>query len=591
MAAPGRAPSGLQVYRRLLSRSLRYWPLLVMSVVAMVATAATEPAFAWLMKPLLDGSFVERDPTAIKWVPPLIVAVFLLRGVTSFASAYWMAKVARNVVRQLREEMFNKLLRLPVGYFDNTSSGQLLSKLTYNVEQVSSASTDSITILIRDTATVIGLLALMLYHSWLLTLALLVITPVVTMLVIHVTRRLRKISRRIQGTMGAVTHVVEELIEGHRVVKIFGGEDYESRQFARVAAKHMGLQLKMASTQAANVPIVQLLVAMALSAIIYVATLPGVLETISVGTFMSFITALLLLLQPLRRLTMVNAQLQKGIAAGESIFELLDAEEEPDTGTRALRRARGAIEYRDVRFAYSADKGEVLKGVSLRVEPGETVAFVGRSGSGKTTLVNLLPRFYPLQAGRILLDGVDIRDYRLADLRAQIAYVGQHVTLFNDSIAKNIAYGRLEDVPPERIREAAEAAHALEFIEALPEGFDTLVGDNGVLLSGGQRQRLAIARALLKDAPILILDEATSALDTESERYIQAAIENLRRHRTTLVIAHRLSTIERADRIVVLHEGEIVESGTHAELLARGGQYANLYRLQFHEPVGEPVLR
>lgn len=583
--------SGVRIYRRLLQRSLRYWRLLVLAVVAMLVTAATEPAFAWMMKPLLDGSFVNKDPLVIKWVPALILLVFLVRGVSNFASTYLMAKVARNVVRELRQEMFDKLLRLPVSEFDATSSGQLLSKITYNAEQVRAASTQSITILVRDTAAVIGLLALMIYHSWELTLAMFVIAPVIGVLVTRVTRRFRKISRRIQGTMGEVTHVVEEMIEGHRVVKIFGGEDYESRQFSNVSHRHMNLQLKMVTTQAANVPIVEFLVAVALAAIIYVATMPDVLESLSVGIFMSFVTALLLLLQPMRRLLMVNAQLQKGIAAGESIFGLLDSADEPDEGGRSLERAQGRIEYRGVHFSYSPDKGEVLKDINLVIEPGQTVAFVGRSGSGKTTLVNLLPRFYALAQGQILLDGVDTREYRLRDLRSQIAYVGQHVTLFNDSIARNIAYGRLEDVPMERIVEAARAAHALEFIERLPEGFETMVGENGVLLSGGQRQRLAIARALLKDAPVLILDEATSALDTEAERHIQAAIDNLRRNRTTLVIAHRLSTVERADRIVVLRDGQIVESGTHAGLLAQGGQYANLYRLQFHEPPAESGVR
>lgn len=573
--------TGVEVYRRLLGYSLRYWPVLALSVFTMLVVAATETGFAALMRPLMDQSFVARDSSAIKWVPLALIGIFLLRGAAEFVSVYSIKYVARMVIKELRSGLFDHLLDLPVRFYDNASSGQLISRLSYNVEQVASAATDSVSILIRDTLTVLGLLAWMFYLNWMLTLAVLIVAPLVALLVSQVTRRFRRISHRIQHNMGNVTQVVQEVIEGNRVVKIFGGEDYERGRFETINENNRRLHMKMIFTHALHLPLVQFFVALALALIVWLATLEPVLETVTVGTFVSFITAMLLLLTPVRRLTNVNEKLQKGIAAGQSIFSLLDAEMERDQGDLRIERARGDIRFRGVSFHYDADKGQVLRDIDLHIHPGETVALVGRSGSGKTTLVNMLPRFYDPQSGQILLDGVDLRQYRLADLRNQIAYVGQHVTLFNDTIARNIAYGKLGDVNREDIVHAAEAAHAMEFIRRLPDGFETRVGDNGVMLSGGQRQRLAIARALLKDSPILILDEATSALDTEAERHIQAALENLMHHRTTLVIAHRLSTVERADRIVVMQDGAMVESGRHEELLAKGGIYARLHRLQF----------
>lgn len=576
--------TGMQVYKRLLSHSLKYWRYLSIAVLAMIVTAATETGFAALMRPLMDGSFVEQDETLIRWIPVAILVIFFVRGVGEFLSSYTMKWVGRQVIKELRSQMFRHLLRMPVAYYDRNTSGQLISRLTYNVEQVAKASTESITILIRDSVTVLGLLGWMLYLNWKLTLTVLIVAPAVAFAVERVTRRFRTLSRRIQGSMGDVTHVAGEVMDGTREVKIFGGEAYEQERFDQINEKNRRLHMKKVALQASNTPIIQFFVAIALALIIWLATHESMMQDVTVGTFVSFITAMLLLMQPIRRLVTVNAVLQQGIAAGQNIFGLLDEPLEADTGTRTLGRARGEIEIRDLSFSYDETKGNVLEAINLHVQPGETVALVGRSGSGKTTLVNLLPRFYEPQQGAILLDGVDLRELQLANLRDQIAHVGQQVTLFNDTIAHNIAYGSGVDPSDEdKIIAAAQAAHALEFIQRLPQGIHTQVGDNGVLLSGGQRQRIAIARALLKDAPILILDEATSALDTESERHIQSAVENLLRNRTTLVIAHRLSTIENADRIVVMQSGRIQEVGSHQELIRREGGYARLHQLQFHE--------
>ena len=574
---------GVETYRRLLRYALVHWQVFALAVVGMVLYAAADTGFAALMKPLLDQSFVEKDPDAITLIPLALIGIFLVRALAGFLSNFCMSWVGRMVIKKLRRELFDKLLRLPVNYYDNIASGELLSKLTYNVEQVATASSKALTTLIRDSLTVVGLIAWMFYLSPGLATFIVVVGPTLSILVAYVSRRFRKISRRIQASMGDVTHVVGEVVEGNRVVKLFGGQDQESSHFEKVNEHNRHQHMKMAVTNAASTPIIQLIVAVAMAGIVAFATSGENLEEITPGTFASFITAMTMLFAPLKRLTTVNAALQKGIAAGESIFGLLDSEAERDTGTRTLDRARGHIHFEDVSFAYQPEKGNVLHDIDLDIRPGMSVALVGRSGSGKSTLVNLLPRFYECQAGRILLDGVDVSQYTLNSLRDQIAYVGQDINLFNETIGRNIAYGSLGTASEEDIREAARAAHALDFIEAMPEGFDTLVGENGVLLSGGQRQRIAIARALLKNAPILILDEATSALDTESERHIQAALDELIRDRTTLVIAHRLSTIENADRIVVMDGGRIVESGTHTELLQKQGRYAALYNMQFAE--------
>ena len=574
---------GSQTYRRLLGYARPHWGVFLWSILGMALYASTETLFAALMKPMLDQSFVARDPEAIKLIPLALMGIFLLRGIAGFLSTYSMSWIGRTIIKTLRGEMFRQLLRLPTAYYDRTASGQLLSKFTYNVEQVSQASTNAVTIVVRDTLTALGLLGYMFYLSGTLSLVFLLAGPFIAVVVVYVSRRFRRVSTRIQDSMGEVTQITQEAIEGQREVKIFGGQDYETEHFDEVNERNQRQQLKMVATSAISVPFIQLLAASALAGIIYMATHDSSRTITSAGTFVSFITALMLLLPPLKRLTTVNSMVQRGIAAAETIFELLDLPPEQDHGKHSVERAEGRIEYRGVRFAYRDDAEPVLKDVSFTVEPGETVAFVGRSGSGKSTLVNLLPRFYDITTGEVLLDGMEVRDYRLASLREQVALVSQHVTLFNDTIGRNIAYGRLASASREQIEAAAEAAHALDFIRELPQGLDTLVGENGLLLSGGQRQRIAIARAILRNAPVLILDEATSALDAESEFHVQAGLEQLMRGRTTLVIAHRLSTVEKADRIIVLDEGRLVESGTHQELLAKGGHYAMLHGMQFRD--------
>ncbi|MGV6818043.1 MAG: lipid A export permease/ATP-binding protein MsbA [Thiotrichales bacterium] len=573
--------AGPSVYRRLAGYSFRYWPYLVVAIAGMVITAASEPAFAALMKPLLDGSFVERDADAIRWVPVLLIAVFFASSLATFITSYFMARVGRAVIMLLRNEICTKYLKLPSNFYDTHNSGGLISRLTYDVEQVAEAATTAMTILIRDTLTVIGLLGWMLYLSWQLTLGFFVVAPFVGIIATWITKRFRRISKRIQSSMGDVTHVAQEIIEGERVIKVFGGEGYETERFEQVNDENRRLHLKLAATKSAAAPILQFLVAVVLAGIIMFATRQQFHEQISVGTFISFLTATMLLLQPVRRLANVNATIQKGIAAGESLFGIIDTQAEEDSGTKILNRAEAAIRFEHVSFTYDAQKGPVLQDINLDIPAGTTCALVGRSGSGKTTLVNLLPRLYPLSEGAIYLDGMDIRSIRLDSLRDQIAYVGQHVTLFNDTVRNNIAYGRLRDATDEQVIQALKMANALDFVMAMPDGLNTQVGERGLLLSGGQRQRLSIARALLKDAPLLILDEATAALDSESERMIQAALETLLTGRTTLVIAHRLSTVKNADNIVVLENGKIVEQGRHDALLEKSGAYSHLYELQF----------
>ena len=570
---------GAEIYKRLAGYSLKHWRYLLLALSGLIINALTQPMFAAYLQPLLDGTFMEKDPDIIAWAPFALLVIFLLRGVSGFLSGYFMSWVGRKVVTELREQIFSRLIHLPIGYYDRNNSGQLITKLIYHVEQVASAATSGLTVLVQDLAAIIGLLALMMYYSWELTLIVLLTGPLIALIIRYVSKRFRRFSHQIQESTGEVTQISSEAIQATREVRIFGAEDFEKDRFAEVNERNRVSFMKRIFTERLSMPIVHFIVAVALSIIIYVATQGDLLERFSPGTFMSFMAAMMLLFDPVKRLTSISATLQAGVAAGESIFSVIDTPEEKDTGSHITERVNGDMRFEHVSFTYENSE-PVLQDINFEVNAGDKIALVGQSGSGKTTLVNLLPRFYDYQGGSISLDGVAIENYKLTNLRQQFAYVGQNITLFNDTIRNNIAYGVLRNVSEEKITEAARAAYALEFIEQMPKGLDTVIGENGTMLSGGQKQRLAIARAILADTPILILDEATSALDTQSERYIQAALDELLKGRTTFMIAHRLSTIEKADTILVMADGQIVESGTHQSLLASNGAYAKLQQLQ-----------
>lgn len=582
---PAAQPSGSwETYKRLLVYVKPFWLAFSLAVVGNVIYAAASTGMAAAMEYVIAAIENPTEGNRIM-LTLLIVGVFAFRGVGTFMSQYFIGYVGRHVINVLRNDVFDRLLSLPSRYFDDNAAGRLVSKLTFNVEQVAEATTNAVTITLREGLTIIGLLCFMLYTNWVLTLIFLAVGPVIGAVVSYASKRFRRISKRIQGSMGDITHVASESIAGYRVVRTFGGEDYEQQRFREVNDRNLTQSLKMASTQAISVPVIQVLVAIAIAALVWTMLAPEIRGGMTTGQLVAFITAATTMAKPIRQVTSVHAKIQKGLAAAYDVFETMDEQPEQDPGTYAPSRVEGNIRFEDVSFRYRDQLDNVLEGISLDIPAGQSVALVGRSGSGKSTLVSLLPRFYEYTGGDILIDDHSLRDYSLKALRSQIALVTQNVVLFNDTIAANIAYGALRDCSREEIREAAAKAHALEFIDRMPEGLDTMIGDNGVMLSGGQRQRLAIARALLKNAPILILDEATSALDTESERHIQEALETVMKGRTTLVIAHRLSTIESADRILVMENGRIVESGRHDELLATGGAYAQLHQMQFSESV------
>jgi subfamily B ATP-binding cassette protein MsbA len=570
-----------QLYLRLLKYVFPYRKAFLFSLLGTVVFAATEPAMPALMKPLLDETFVTRNQESLMHLPLLLILLFFVRGIASFISGYGMAWVSTRVVMDLRQEMFFKLQTLPAHYFDNHSSGNIISKHTFNVSRVTAAATKVIVTLVKDSLTIIGLLAYALYVNWQLSLVVFIIAPPTAVVIHYFSRRMRKLSRSLQESVGTLTRVIQEAISGNREIKIFGGEDFEKARFQKINNWIRRYNMKVAVSSEVNVPIVQIFTVSALSIVVYFASVQSSSGEITVGEFVSLLTALALLSSPIKRLTKLNVHLQAGLAAAESVFELIDEDPEIDRGQKVIERTRGEIEFSDISYTHYGNEEPVLHDVNIKIAAGESIALVGPSGGGKTTLASLLPRFYNPSAGRILLDGTDIQEIRLTNLREQIAYVGQHIILFNETVAANIAYGaQRRKVTDEEIRQAAEKAHALEFIEKMPDGMNTLIGENGVRLSAGQRQRVAIARALIKDAPILILDEATSALDTESEKIVQLALETLRQGRTSLIIAHRLSTIENADRIMAMKDGRIVEEGPHNELLKLDGVYARLYKAQ-----------
>ena len=577
--------TGPTLYRRLLGYVRPYWWMFGIAVVGMVAVAAGDVLMAWLVIPVVQN-FQTPDAERTRWLPLAVVAVFVLRGIGSYVSEYGMAYTGHRVVYDLRRRLIDKLLALPTPFYDQTAAGVVQSKVTFDAHQLASAASGTITTAVRSSLTIAASFGWLMYLNWRLTLLTFVVLPIVGVTIRYFSRRLRRIARDIQTRTGGMTHVLEELIGGHRIVRVFGGENYERERAGRAANALRNAMTKQSAASAASSPLTQGLAAVAVGLIIWAALEQSQDGRLDLPTFTSYVVALITLLERLKALSGINASIQRGLAAAESIFGLLDRDDEPDHGAVTLDVARGELSYERVSLRYPGTDRDALTDVTLSIAPGETIALVGASGSGKTSLVNLIPRFYEPSSGRLFVDGHDITTLTLASLRRQIAMVAQDVLLFDDTVAANIAYGAMAGADRAAVEQAAAAAHALDFIRALPQGFDTPVGEQGVRLSGGQRQRIAIARAILKDAPILVLDEATSALDSESERHVQAAVETLMRGRTTIVIAHRLSTIEHANRIVVLDQGRIVEQGTHAELIVREGPYARLHRIQFAAPGG-----
>lgn len=572
-----------QVYTRLWRYVVPHKLIGIVAVIGMTATAAIEGSLVLLLEPLMDEAMVAQNLQAAQWLPVAFVVIFLLRGLSGFATEASLGWIGRSVISSLRRDVFRKFLTLPSRFFDTQSTGPLLSRMTYNVEMVAESVTSVVTIAVRDVLTVFAAITVMLYQSPKLSIFVALLFPVVAAIVWILGAAFRRYSDRIQDTVGEVTQVTEEIIRGNQVVKAFRGHEYERERLDEVDETNRRQNLKLIRVRSFGVAVTQVVFGVGVAAVIYAASREAADSNLSAGQFISFFSAMMLMLQPIRRITNVNATLMRGVAGAHSLFAIIDEDDETDSGKLDKGRFDGGLELRDVSFSYGDEKGPVLQNVSVSIDAGKTLAVVGHSGSGKSTLASLLPRFYELSSGQILIDGISIDQYTLANLRDNIALVTQDVVLFNDTIANNLAYGQLRGCDENEILRAAEAAHVLDFVKALPDGMDTMVGDRGVLLSGGQRQRIAIGRALLKDAPVLILDEATSSLDSKSERRIQEALGKLMKDRTTLVIAHRLSTVERADHIIVLDAGRIVESGSHADLLAAEGHYAALYRMQFSD--------
>lgn len=575
--------SSASTFRRLLGYLKHYRLGFLVAILGMIGYASVDVFFLSQFDQFIDRGITERDMSYLAMAPFVVILLFILRGIFHFVATYCLNWSGTHIVKDLRQQLFEKMLALPVSYHDKHSTGELISRITYDAEQIKQASSKALVVLIHEGAFVIGLLALMFYNSWQLSAIFLIIAPVIAVIVSHVSRRFRHISNNMQGAMGQVTSSAEQMLNGHKVILAFGGKTLEANKFSEVNNSNRRLDVKLEATRALSVSVIQIIASFALAFVIYLASFPEMLDSLTPGMFTEIITSMMLLLKPLKQLTTVNSDFQKGMAAAATVFSVLDETPEQDNGTVELERVEGNIEFRHLTFNYPGHDKQVLKDINFMVKAGQTVALVGRSGSGKTTISSLLPRFYEVEQGEILLDGINTKDCTLDSLRRQIAVVSQHVVLFNDTIANNIAYGFQGELSKERLLEVAEKSHVMEFAGQMPKGLDTEIGENGVTLSGGQRQRIAIARALLRQSPVLVLDEATSALDTESERKIQAALDELLKNRTNLVIAHRLSTIENADLILVMDQGAIVERGSHHELLAQNGYYASLYKMQFGE--------
>ena len=575
-----KSTSSIQIYKRLTTYVKPHRGLFAISIIGFFIYSSTQPLFAAMMQQIID-TLQSKSSEKMYYLPLFFSGIVIVRGMGNYLGSYFLAKVSLNVIHALRCEIFAKYTELPTAHFDANNSGYMISRITHNVGQVAQATTDAVRKVVQEGFTALGLLGYLFYLNWKLSLVFLVVAPIIALLMNMVSKRLRMLSKRIQESIGDMTHITSELVNGHRVVRSYGGEDYEKRRFLDSSLYNRGQSLKAVTTTAINNQVMQLIIAIALAFLMYMALF--FMDQSSAGSFVGYLTAAFLLPRPIRQLSDANSDIQKGIAAAESLFEVLDQSSELDNGVYQAKRCKGALEFKNLTFQYAGSKEPSLIDINFKAEPGQTIALVGASGGGKSTLANLVSRFYPHHSGEILLDGVEINTYQLANLRKQIALVNQQVTLFNDTIANNIAYGALATATRAEIVAAATDAFAMEFIDKFAQGLDTEIGENGVKLSGGQRQRLALARALLKDAPILILDEATSALDTESERYIQAALQKVMRNRTTLVIAHRLSTIENADVILVIDNGRIVERGSHQELIEINGAYSRLYQMQFNE--------